>query len=157
MSATVLYTPEVLAAAMSLAQHPWDESLPRVGSARSRACGSTLDIGLSLDAEGRIVRLGLRPHACAVGQAAAQVFAEAAIGRTLPDLQTARAALGAWLAGEGVNPIGPASPCCAGRGTIPAAMAPSSWHGMLRWPRWRSRPRQAKPVPTRQGRGICTP
>ncbi|GHC86211.1 iron-sulfur cluster assembly scaffold protein [Novosphingobium pokkalii] len=107
MSATVLYTPEVLAAAMSLAQHPWDESLPRVGSARSRACGSTLDIGLSLDAEGRIVRLGLRPHACAVGQAAAQVFAEAAIGRTLPDLQTARAALGAWLAGEGGEPDWP--------------------------------------------------
>lgn len=107
MSATVLYTPEVLAAAMALAQHPWDESLPRVGSARSRACGSTLDIGLSLDTDGRIARLGLRPHACAVGQAAAHIFAEAAIGRTLPDLQNARAALGAWLAGEGDEPDWP--------------------------------------------------
>jgi NifU-like protein involved in Fe-S cluster formation len=34
-------------------------------------------------------------------------FAHAAIGRTLPDLQTARAALGAWLAGEGDEPDWP--------------------------------------------------
>jgi NifU-like protein involved in Fe-S cluster formation len=107
VSAAVLYTPDVLAAAMGLAQWPWDEGLPLVGEARSRACGSTLALGLALDGEGRIVRLGLRPHACAVGQAAAHVFATAAPGRTRADIATARAALGAWLAGEGAEPDWP--------------------------------------------------
>ncbi|NKJ41708.1 iron-sulfur cluster assembly scaffold protein [Novosphingobium sp. SG720] len=107
MSAAVLYTPEVLAAAMGLAQWPWDESLPLVGEARSRACGSTLSLGLALDGEGRIVRLGLRPHACAVGQAAAHIFATAAQGRTQADVAAVRAALSAWLAGEGDEPDWP--------------------------------------------------
>ncbi|WP_062782527.1 hypothetical protein [Novosphingobium capsulatum] len=107
MSATVLYTPEVLAAAMSLAQWPWDDSLPLVGEARSRACGSTLQIGLARNDAGQISRIGLRPHACAVGQAAAQVFAAAAIGHTAESLTQARAELGAWLAGEGAEPDWP--------------------------------------------------
>lgn len=101
MSATVLYTPEVLAAAMDLARWPWNPDLPLTGEARSRACGSALVIGLALDGEGRIAALGLRPHACAVGQAAAQVFAAAAVGRTAPQIAAARAELGAWLAGDG--------------------------------------------------------
>lgn len=107
MSATVLYTPEVLAAAMSLAQWPWDDSLPLVGEARSRACGSTLQIGLARNDAGQITRIGLRPHACAVGQAAAQVFAAAAIGHTAESLTQVRAELGAWLAGEGGEPNWP--------------------------------------------------
>jgi NifU-like protein involved in Fe-S cluster formation len=105
--AGTLYTPEVLAAAMDLARWPWDEGLPLVGEARSRSCGSTLAMGLALDREGRIVRLGLRPHACAVGQAAARVFADAAAGHTRDSIAGARTALAAWLAGEGEMPDWP--------------------------------------------------
>ena len=63
-----LYTPAVLAAATGLAAFPWDEALPLTGEARSRACGSTLALALAVDAEGRITRVGLRPHACAIGR-----------------------------------------------------------------------------------------
>lgn len=106
MSVTALY-PELLPAAMQLAQWPWNDALPCVGDARSRACGSTLAIGLSVDEDGAISALGLRPHTCAVGQAAAQVFAAAAIGRTLTDISMARAQLGAWLAGADEEPDWP--------------------------------------------------
>lgn len=106
-SAATLYTPEILAAAVGLAQWPWDDSLPLTGEARSRSCGSTLALGLSLDEQGRITRLGLRPHACAVGQAAAQVFAAAAIGRNRADIARSRADLAGWLAGDGDLPDWP--------------------------------------------------
>ena len=54
MASAALYTPEVLALATSLAEFGWDESLPLQATARSRSCGSTLELGLSTDAQGRI-------------------------------------------------------------------------------------------------------
>ena len=106
-SARALYTPAMLAAAAGLANWPWDETLPLRGEARSRSCGSTIGLALRTDAAGRIVALGLRPHACAVGQAAASVFAEEAIGRDAAAIATARDALAAWLAGDGAMPDWP--------------------------------------------------
>lgn len=102
-----LYTPEVLAAAMELIGFPWSETLAQQGSARSRSCGSTITMGISLDAQGRIAMLGLKPHACAVGQAAAAIFARSAKGRTIDDVAKARQAIAAWLAGEGTMPDWP--------------------------------------------------
>jgi hypothetical protein len=87
-----LYTPAMLAAAAGLANWPWDEALPLRGEARSRSCGSTIGLALRTDADGTINGLGLRPHACAVGQAAASVFAEAAIGRDAAAIAAARCA-----------------------------------------------------------------
>jgi NifU-like protein involved in Fe-S cluster formation len=95
-----LYTPELLGLAVSLAGYPLDDTLPHRGSARSRSCGSTLEAGLALDETGRIERLGLRVRACAVGQAAAALFAQAAMGQAQADLQRAHDALARWL-GEG--------------------------------------------------------
>jgi len=106
-SAATLYTPEILAAAAGLAAFPWDESLPLRGDARSRSCGSTIALALSLDEQGGIARLGLRPHACAIGQAAAHAFAIGATGRSKAGVEAARTALGAWLAGEGELPDWP--------------------------------------------------
>ena len=60
MSATVLYTPEVLGLATSLARYPWDESLPLRAGARSRSCGSTVMLGLATDQAGRIERIGVK-------------------------------------------------------------------------------------------------
>ena len=79
-SAARLYSPEVLSLATGLARWPLTPDLPLSGSARSPACGSTLTLGLDVDDAGRIERLGLRAQACAIGQAAAAIFAEHATG-----------------------------------------------------------------------------
>lgn len=105
--ARTLYTPEILGAATALAEFAWDEGLPLQGDARSRRCGSTLSLGLSVDGEGRIDGLGMRAHACAIGQAAAYAFAGAAKGRSRAEVAEARTALAAWLAGEGPLPQWP--------------------------------------------------
>ena len=105
--ARTLYTPAILGAATLLADHSWDEALPLRGESRSRRCGSMLALCLSVDAAGRITRIGLRAHACAIGQAAAQVFVSAAEGRTRNDIASARTSLAAWLAGEAGVPDWP--------------------------------------------------
>lgn len=103
----MLYSPEILAAAVGLAAFPFDDALPLHGEARSRSCGSSLRIGLSLDGQGCIARIGCRAQACAVGQAAAQVFASAAPGRSADDIAAARIALAQWLTGEEAAPEWP--------------------------------------------------
>jgi NifU-like protein involved in Fe-S cluster formation len=107
VSAAKLYTPELLALAVELAQHPLDPALQVVGEARSSTCGSTLALGLALDPAGRIEHLGLRVRACAVGQASAAIFARHARGRDAADLDRALADLRRWLAGEGELPAWP--------------------------------------------------
>lgn len=119
-SAAVLYSGEVLALATELARYPMVEDLPLRGHARSRSCGSTLEMGLVLDAAGRIERLGLRASACAVGQASAALFARAAVGLTEEDLVKAEAALDRWLAGEGPLPDWPGLAAIAPAAAYPA-------------------------------------
>ena len=102
-----LYTPELLGLAVSLADYPLDPALPYQGSARSRSCGSTLDAGLALDEEGRVERLGLRVRACAVGQAAAALFAQGTRGRQAAEIEAAHAAIAQWLAEGGEPPDWP--------------------------------------------------
>jgi NifU-like protein involved in Fe-S cluster formation len=124
-----LYTPEMLAAAMELTAYPWREDLPLSGIARSRSCGSAIEMVLELDAAGRIVTLGLKPHACAVGQAAAARFAASALGRNAAELQVARAALADWLGGSGPMPDWP------GIALLEPAQAYPARHGaiLLAW------------------------
>ncbi len=105
--ARTLYTPAILEAATALADYAWDESLPLKGDARSRRCGSTLALGLATDGKGRITGLGLRTHACAIGQAAAYAFAGAAKGKDRSEIASARAALADWLSGTGAMPDWP--------------------------------------------------
>lgn len=102
-----LYTPDILAAAMGLAAYPFDESLPFKGEARSRSCGSSIALALDVDEHGRISRLGLRPHACAVGQAAASLFVEHAPGNDRAAIDAARADIAQWLTGAGPAPAWP--------------------------------------------------
>lgn len=106
-AADKLYTPELLALAVALADYPADPSLPLHGKARSASCGSTLAADLELGGDGRIESLGLQVRACAVGQAAAAVFARAARGRSREDIDAAHAALSAWLGGTGAMPDWP--------------------------------------------------
>ena len=105
--ARTLYTPEMLSLATRLGEFRWDDTLPLRGEARSRSCGSRIELALAIDPGGRITALGLRPHACAVGQAAAALFAQSAQGRTAAELAESCVALAAWLAGEGAVPDWP--------------------------------------------------
>ena len=124
-----LYTPEMLALAMELAASPWDEVLPLRGTARSRSCGSTIDLALATEPAGTITALGLRPHACAVGQAAAALFVRAAKGRNREDIAQSRDALAQWLTGAGPRPDWP------GLENLDAARAYPARHGaiLLAW------------------------
>jgi NifU-like protein involved in Fe-S cluster formation len=115
----------MLAAATSLSAYPWDESLALRGEARSRSCGSSIMLALAVDSSGNIAGLGIRPNACAVGQAAAHVFAAGAIGKGRADVEQSRTAIAAWLADTGSMPdwpgidlLEPALPYPARRGAI---------------------------------------
>lgn len=129
-SAATLYTPQVLALATSLARYPLGEDLPLRGSARSPTCGSTIELGLALDSHGAIERVGLRAHACAIGQAAAAIFAEGAAGRDAMATRTAEAAIAAWLAG---GPL----PDWPDFEAISAALAYPARHGAILLP-WKA-------------------
>ena len=130
-SAAVLYTPEVLSLATALADWPLSDDLPLRGEARSRSCGSSLIIGLAVDREGRIERLGLSARACAIGQAAAAIFSGSARGETASTLAESEAAIAAWLAGEGAMPAWP------GLSAIAAAAAYPGRHGAILLP-WKA-------------------
>jgi NifU-like protein involved in Fe-S cluster formation len=106
MSAQRLYTPELLALAVDLAKWPPLES-GRRGEARSPTCGSTLSLDLDIDAAGHVERLGMRVRACAVGQAAAAIFAREAVGRDQAELAGALSQLEDWLAHKGEVPDWP--------------------------------------------------
>lgn len=106
-SATALYTPQVLNLATSLAQWPWNAALPLQGEARSSTCGSKVAIGLQLACNGTIERIGLRVHACAIGQACAAIFAAAVPGLTFAALTASEQAVSRWLGGEAPMPDWP--------------------------------------------------
>lgn len=98
MSATAkLYTPQVLALATALADFPLDSGLALRGNARSPVCGSAIDMGLDLNGEGRISALGMKVHACAIGQAAAALFAQSAPGKSRQDISRAVLKIADWL------------------------------------------------------------
>ncbi|HEX4849034.1 MAG TPA: iron-sulfur cluster assembly scaffold protein [Novosphingobium sp.] len=115
-----LYTPDVLGLATALARYPLDDGLRFRGQSRSQTCGSSIDLGLDLDSEGRICRVGLRAHACAIGQAAAAIFCQAAIGRTRTELGQACGAIEAWLAGKSDLPAWPGLAAIAAARDFPA-------------------------------------
>lgn len=113
---SALYTPRLLSLALSLGEFPLDDTLPLRSEARSRSCGSTVAFACTLDAAARIERFGLQVKACAVGQAAAALFAASADGRNREQIEAAHGELQAWLAGgpppswPGIEAIAPALP-----------------------------------------------
>ncbi len=72
----------------------------------SRVCGSTVQVDVKLDAEGRIAEIAVDPKACALGQAATSILARHAVGRSLPEIEAARDALRAMLKDGGEPPDG---------------------------------------------------
>jgi NifU-like protein involved in Fe-S cluster formation len=121
VSAARLYTPEVLALATSLAQWPLVAGSPGLtGTARSVTCGSAITVLLDLDEAGAIRAVGLQAQACAVGQAAATLFADAATGHNRSSLAAAEAALRAWLGGADEMPDWPGLSALAAARDYPA-------------------------------------
>lgn len=120
-----LYTPDMLGLAVSLAQFPLTEDLPHMGEARSATCGSAVALGCALDEHGAISRLGLRASACAVGQAAAALFAQSAKGHNAASIARARRELASWLAGQAELPDWP------GIATIAPARGYPGRHGAV--------------------------
>ena len=128
MSSAALYNPLVLGLATSLAAYSLSADLPLRGTARAVTCGSVIEIGLDCDSSGKITRIGLRAQACAIGQAAAAIFAGAAPGMDQASLTAALAELEQWLAG-GARPTWP------GIAAIEPARAYPARHGaiLLAW------------------------
>jgi len=69
----------------------------------SRVCGSTVEVGVKLDADGRISEIAVEPKACALGQAATSILTRHAVGRSLGEIEAARDALRAMLK-DGAEP-----------------------------------------------------
>lgn len=131
MSAAKLYTPEVLALAVDLARWPAQGDLPLHGDARSATCGSTLAMDVALNEEGDMHSIGMRVHACAIGQASAAIFANAALGRSPESLRLMRSQVESWLEEGGALPDWP------GIATIAPARDYPARHGAILLP-WRA-------------------
>lgn len=125
MSAEKLYTPELLALTVELANWPAMENLPLHGEARSATCGSTMALDASLDDAGCISSFGMRVRACAVGQASATIFARHAEGLDLNGVKATHDRIEGWLDGEapiadwpGLEVLAPAKDYPARHGAI---------------------------------------
>jgi NifU-like protein involved in Fe-S cluster formation len=101
-----LYSTRILALAADI-PHLGRLSAPQ-GSARRRSplCGSTVTADVTV-MDGRIEDFAQEVKACALGQASAAVLGEAALGRSLAELHTARDALRAMLQEGGPVPAAP--------------------------------------------------
>lgn len=126
-----LYSPEVLALATDLSRFPSRSDLPLHGTARSATCGSVVTLDISLTEKGKIAELGIAAHACAIGQAAATVFARGAIGRDGDELAQALTAMQRWLTKDNAMPSWP------GLATIAPARGFPGRHGAVLLP-WKA-------------------
>jgi NifU-like protein involved in Fe-S cluster formation len=99
-----LYNTQILKLATSI-PHQARLAHPRgTSERRSPICGSRVTVDVILDSAGRIAELGQEVRACALGQASASLMGAHAIGRDLAELEVARDALTAFLAGERDDP-----------------------------------------------------
>lgn len=130
---TTLYSPQMLALAVELADIPLDPHAPHAGEVRSRTCGSTLALGCAIDEDGAISSIGMKVSACAVGQAAAAIFASEAVGRNFADLEAAERSIAAWLSSDGELPdwprLGMLEPALPHQGRHEAILLP--WRAAL--------------------------
>lgn len=101
-----LYSQRILALAADI---PHAERLDEAdASAHHRAplCGSTVTVDIRTE-NGVLSALGMDVKACALGQAAASVLGQSALGLDLPALTKARDQLSAMLTAEGPVPDAP--------------------------------------------------
>ncbi len=96
--ANTLYSREILRLATALPHNDHLELPDGAASRRAPICGSEVTAEVAL-ANGRIIAVAFRAHACALGQASAALLRDHALGLDSSALMTARAALEAFLGG----------------------------------------------------------
>mgnify|MGYP000864626979 CR=1 FL=1 len=99
-----LYNSTILRLATSIPHQQRLAAPQATAERRSPICGSRVTVDVMLDDAGRVAAIGQEVRACALGQASAALMGEHAIGRTLPELEAARDALAAFLAGTRDDP-----------------------------------------------------
>ncbi|HEY5723464.1 MAG TPA: iron-sulfur cluster assembly scaffold protein [Allosphingosinicella sp.] len=101
---TALYNRDILRLAASIPHQSRLGSPQATVEKRSPICGSRVTIDIALDETGRVAALGQEVKACALGQASASLMGAHALGRTSAELEAARDALSAFLAGTRGDP-----------------------------------------------------
>ena len=99
-----LYNSRILRLATAIPHQRRLETPQATVEKRSPVCGSRVTVDVALDAGGRVAALGQEVRACALGQASAALMGEGALGKSAPELASARDALTAFLAGERDDP-----------------------------------------------------
>lgn len=99
-----LYNTQILKLATSIPHQDRLGHPHATSERRSPICGSRVTVDVVVDGEGRIAELGQEVRACALGQASASLMGAHAIGRTRAELEAARDALTAFLAGTRDDP-----------------------------------------------------
>lgn len=102
-----LYTPAMLSLATELANYPLIGEWPHKAAARSRTCGSTVELGLALVNDRTVDGIGMKISACAIGQASAALLARSIRGKSPQDIRAIRDEIEIWLGGEGDLPAWP--------------------------------------------------
>lgn len=99
-----LYNSTILRLAAAIPHHRRLEAPHATVEKRSPVCGSRVTVDVRIDAVGRLAELGQEVRACALGQASASLMGAEAIGKSAEELEAARDALTAFLAGERDDP-----------------------------------------------------
>ncbi|PHR15275.1 MAG: iron-sulfur cluster assembly scaffold protein [Sphingopyxis sp.] len=99
-----LYTREILRLAVSIPHQQRLDDPDGTAELRSRTCGSKVAADVALREDGTLQELGLEISACALGQASAAILGAQAIGKSGAEIESTRANLAAFLAGEVDSP-----------------------------------------------------
>lgn len=101
-----LYSARILSLAANL-PHSGRLAAPQGSAERvAKLCGSKAIVDVTLDDQGRIADFAQTVKACALGQAAAGVLGESAVGASAQEIAEARDAMLAMLKSGGEGPAG---------------------------------------------------
>jgi NifU-like protein involved in Fe-S cluster formation len=103
-----LYSTRILALAADIPHLGRLKSPKATARRRSPLCGSTVTVDVVVK-DGRVAEFAQDVKACALGQASAALLGQVVIGRSLPELQSARDAVQAMLKTSGPVPAAPFS------------------------------------------------
>lgn len=122
-----LYSIDILRLAAATADFPRLATPDATVERRSVTCGSRISVDLMIDNAGQVIAYGHQVKACALGQAAATLFARHVVGLTAADIATAHDELSQWLAdGDAPRPLWPDI------GLLERARGYSARHGSIR-------------------------
>jgi NifU-like protein involved in Fe-S cluster formation len=124
-----LYTLDILRLAAATGEFPRLTAFDASAERRAPTCGSRIVVDLAYDADGRVAAYGQEVRACALGQAAATLFARHVVGRTAAELTTARDGFARWLADSHAE-----RPDWPGLDALERARAYPARHGAMRLP-----------------------